>query len=126
MKEDVRIDYNNRKERGLFAAKDFKQNEIVFDLDGDMTEYPTKYSIEIGNGMHVTDRLGTFLNHSCKPNTEIDREKRVVRATHNITKEEELSFDYNLNEYQMASPFNCACGSENCQGIIKGRKVANI
>ncbi len=37
---------------------------------------------------------------------------------------EEISFDYELNEWDMATPFTCQCGNSNCRGYISGFKNA--
>jgi uncharacterized protein len=112
---------NKLGEQGLFAGKKFKKGEIVLKLVGQVNKKPTKYSIEVGENEHITDELGKYLNHSCDPNTKVEREKRVVSALRDITSDEELSFDYNENETKMADPFMCQCGSPNCRKFIGGK-----
>ncbi len=119
--KSVIIGTNSLKGVGLFAGKDFKNGETVLDLNGEITKEPTKYSIEVGDGEHITDEFGRCLNHSCEPNVGINREKRKVYAKQDISKGEEFLFDYNSNESRVASIFKCACGLKNCQGLIEGR-----
>lgn len=44
-------------------------NKIVFELKGEIINYPTKTSIQIGPNEHIEDELGQFINHHCYPNT---------------------------------------------------------
>ena len=45
--------------------------------------------------------------------------RRVLTAVRTIQPGEQISFDYNTTEYEMASPFRCHCGQ--CDGIeIRG------
>ena len=122
VREHVTVGMNKRGEKGLFASKDFKNREIIFNLEGGITQHPTKYSIEVGDDENITDEFGQYLNHSCEPSTTIERIKREVCATRDIAPGEELTFDYNSNEAEMASPFRCKCGAKNCQQFIEGRK----
>ena len=122
MREHVIVGINRHGEKGLFAGKNFKNKETVLKLEGAITRRPTQYSIEVGSDEHITDGVGQYLNHSCEPNTEIERARREVRARRDIAQGEELTFDYNSNETEMAYPFECKCGSPNCQGGIGGKK----
>ena len=57
------------------------------------------------------------LNHACDPNARIvGRELRALRA---IRASEEITFDYETTEWDMASPFPCGCA--RCGGrTIRG------
>lgn len=64
-----------------------------------------------------------FMNHSCEPNTCDQWDDKGIsefRATTKITKGEELTYDYNLEQYDYRSPFECRCGTETCRGMIYG------
>ncbi len=69
-----------------------------------------------------------FLNHSCQPNTH-DRFDTAVpaelKATRDIAEDEELTYDYILEQYDYGSPFECRCGVESCRGMIRGFKGLN-
>jgi len=123
VREHITVATNKHGEKGLFVNRDFKEGETIFGLEGNIARHPTKYSIEVGDNEHITDELGQCLNHSCKPNTKIERTKKEVCATRDVAQGEELTFDYNSNETEMASPFRCRCGSKNCQQFIGGRKA---
>src|SRR3989344_8603059 len=122
MREHLEVRVKPSGEKGLFPKRLFKKGEVVLKLEGTISSHPAKYSIEVGDDEHITDEIGSYLNHSCEPNTEIERAKREVRARRDIAQGEELTFDYNANETEMAYPFECKCGSKNCQGLIGGRK----
>ena len=98
---------------------------------------PSRWSIQVGEGLHVEpprellpdlepDRCPwRFLNHSCAPNAVLGSACRAegsplrLIALRSIDRWEEISFDYNSNEFELAAPFACACGA--CGGgVIRG------
>jgi SET domain-containing protein len=93
----------NFEGKGLFSTKEYKKNEIVFVLKGEIFSSPTRESIHIGNNKHIYDECGIFINHSFQPNIRIDNVNVV--ALQDIQEDDELTFNYNENEINMASPF---------------------
>jgi len=89
--------------KGLFTTKSCKKNEIVFVLEGEIFSEPTRESIYIGNGEHIYDEYGIFINHSFTPNIKIVN-KNVV-ALQDIESDTEVVFNYNDSELKMANPF---------------------
>jgi hypothetical protein len=89
--------------KGLYATKDFNTGEIITKLKGELNLIPTRESIHIGNGLHVIDSYGRFINHSFEPNTRI--EFNNVVAIKDIKKYDEITFNYNETEINMAQPF---------------------
>jgi len=76
---------------------------------------------EAGNAEDLSGRYPwRFLNHSCDPNAAV-RERQLI-AVRPIHPGEDLTFNYNTTEYDMASPFACHCGSLFCAGQIRGFK----
>jgi len=59
-----------------------------------------------------------FVNHSCKPNCEIDEVKgRIfVKTLRNLKAGEELTYDYWLYDGDDEAP--CFCGARNCRGSM--------
>ena len=98
-------DCSRVKGKGVFATKNYKINDIIHILDGEVKLIPNKYSIEIGKDMHIIDDYGKFINHSFSPNAKIDENK--VIAIKNISSGEEICYNYNDSESVMASPFYC-------------------
>jgi hypothetical protein len=92
---------------GLFTTKKYAQGEIIFILSGKEFDKPTRESIYIGeiNGkyIHVHDKYGQYINHSFEPSVIINGYN--VIAIKDLDISEEITFDYNQNELQMASPF---------------------
>lgn len=93
---------------GLFATKVHKKGSVVHVLQGTELENPSRESIRvvIGNKVtHIVDNYGQFINHSFNPSCFIDENKIV--ALIDIQPKTEITFNYNDNEVNMASPFMC-------------------
>ena len=88
---------------GLYSSKSYSKNEIIHILNGDIYTDPTKYTIHVGNGVHILDMYGRYMNHSFTPTTYIDGCKVVAFV--DIDAGDELTFDYNKTEIEMAEPF---------------------
>ena len=89
--------------KGLFAIKNYSKGEIVHTLTGEIFDHPTRESIHVGNNKHIYDEYGIFINHSFTPNIFIDGYLMV--ALHDIQANDELTFNYNDTEVNMANPF---------------------
>jgi hypothetical protein len=89
---------------GLHSTKFCKKGDIIFTLTGSINNYPTRESIYIGNGEHIYDEFGIYMNHSFTPTTRIGGVD--VYALMEISPGTELSFNYNENEITMADPFS--------------------
>ena len=117
-----------RQHRAL-AGRGVRAGDVVFRLDGVVVDRPDRYSVQVGVDRHLTlppDRNAAetdrfpwrFLNHSCAPNATIrGRELVALRDIHAL---EEVTFDYETTEWELASPFPCACGAERCRGEVRG------
>lgn len=88
---------------GLYATKSYSKSEIVYVLNGPISIKPSKYTIRIGDNQHILDKRGRYMNHSFDPTTYIDH-KNVIAAT-DINSGDELNFNYNASEVDMACPF---------------------
>ena len=88
---------------GLHTKCSHKKGAIIFTLTGTINTFPTRESIYIGNGQHIYDKWGIFMNHSFTPTTYIDGSS--VYALDDIEPGTELSFNYNESELSMAEPF---------------------
>lgn len=96
-------DSTNVNGKGLFATEHYAKGEIVFVLSGKIFDHPTRESIHIGNNKHIYDLQGIYINHSFEPTIYINGLN--VIAKHDIKKGDELMFDYNESEINMACPF---------------------
>jgi len=104
---------------GLHSTSFHKKGDIIFTLTGSINTYPTRESIYIGNGEHIYDEWGIYMNHSFTPTTRIDGVN--VYALDDIQSGAELSFNYNDNEITMAAPFDVN-GVHIC-GLKKETKI---
>lgn len=114
----------------LVAADSFAAGESVLHISGTPTSTKDRYSIQVGEDTHImpfpADTVEAqaekcpwmFTNHSCNPNVVIrDQQFVALRA---IEANEAITFDYETTEWEMAEPFQCACGAASCRGEIRG------
>ena len=116
----------------LVATRDLEVEDYILRLRGEIIESPSRYSVQIGPGQHVEvpaevqvkqplDRYRwRFLNHSCEPNAKF--ENRNLVAIREIKASEQITFDYNTTEYDLATPFECHCKSDGCCGLVRGNR----
>lgn len=119
---------SSRGQLAAFASADFAVDDPVVVIKGRSTTIPTRYTLQVGPDEHIDANPlpGTvggypewrFLNHACEPNTML--RGRVLVARRPIEDGEELTFDYESTEWDMATPFACECGSARCRRRIRG------
>jgi hypothetical protein len=114
----------------LVSTRPIPRSGYLFDVEGQVTDTPTRYTLQVGAGAHidlpgrhepeeVLDRyFWRFMNHSCEPSAVI-RGRRVFALTA-LEPWQEITFHYNTTEYDMAEPFICRCHSARCAGTIQG------
>lgn len=124
---------SNNGYAGIVAARDYAAGERLLPLRGHIKDHASRYSIQVGVDRHLEPDSTIsgggagpspwkFLNHSCDPNLSIDLAAECFVARRPIAAGEELSFNYLTTEWEMATPFDCHCGSPNCFGRIAGFK----
>jgi uncharacterized protein len=120
--------------RGLFAKAEIKKGEIVVVKGGYVLTRNQRDAIgkELGpSEIQITEDLFIgpatagereggmmHLNHSCEPNLGLQGQIVYV-ALRDIAIDEELTFDYAMNDdepYEMT----CRCGTKSCRGTITG------
>ena len=87
--------------KGLFIKNTYKKNDIIHVLNGELLD--SQQNPYVGKNKHILDKFGIFINHSFNPNTEIQGYNVV--AIKDINPGDEITFDYNVSEVNMASPF---------------------
>lgn len=114
----------------LVALQVFRAGERLFRLEGLTTAQPSRYSLQVGERLHLDLGPGhstaeimeryfwRFMNHSCEPSAEV--RGREVLARREIRPEEAVTYNYNTTEWDMAEPFACRCGSPRCLRQIRG------
>jgi hypothetical protein len=120
----------------LVACKTILRDESIFQIIGEYTTRPSRYSVQVGKQLHVDVAAGIdsevildnffwrFMNHGCEPTAYI-RECAVI-ALRDIAPWEEITFNYNTVEYDLAEPFVCCCNSPSCMGRIRGYKYLGL
>jgi hypothetical protein len=90
-------------EKGLFSTKKYKKGELLYILSGDIFDKPTRETIHIGGNKHIYDKYGIYINHSFNPNICIRGSELIALC--DIEIDDELFFNYNDTEINMANPF---------------------
>ena len=108
---------------GVFAATAIRSGEIVI-TSHLVKKLPgrTKYSLEL-HGEHILiDEPGVLVNHSCSPNCVLIENHHSgfdFIAVRDISKDEEVTFDYESIESEISAFQNCICGSPACRGTMR-------
>ena len=114
----------------LVANRSVAKGEQLFTVDGTLTSTPNRYTVQIGHRTHVDvpaeygfeailDQFyWRFMNHSCDPTVFI--RGRSVITLKPVTFGQDITFNYNTTEFDMAEPFACHCGSDRCIGQVQG------
>lgn len=117
---DVIVKKSKIEGRGVFAARDFKKNEIVLtwhpksltkvEFDN-LSDQESKYRHKEGDSYSIMQPPERYVNHSCNPNTSPFNSSDI--AIREIKQGEEITSDYN----GLSNPnFICNCGSDKCKG----------
>ncbi len=116
-----------RGEYRLVAVGTVPKGRVLMTVEGLLVDRPSRTSVQLDERTHVDVPPGVpieavadaypwrFLNHSCAPTAWLRGRKFV--ALRRILPSEEVTFDYNTTEYDMAAPFRCRCGSPSCSGV---------
>jgi hypothetical protein len=90
-------------QKGLFSTKEYKKGDILYILSGDIYDNPRRETIHIGNNRHIYDKYGMYINHSFNPNIFVNGCELIALCDIKIN--DELFFNYNDTEINMANPF---------------------
>ena len=115
-------------QHAVVANADIERGEVVLAVTGQEVALPTRYTLQVGRSLHIEAQqdgdgpdgypVWRFMNHGCEPNIVLRGRsfvaKRFIRAG------EEVTFDYDSTEWDMASPFRCHCSSPFCRINIRG------
>lgn len=146
----IEIVKTEKKGFGLRAAEDIPRDTFIYEYVGDVVSNPSfikrmrEYAedgiehfyfmmLQKDEFIDATKRggIGRFANHSCNPNCYVAKwtiEQHIrmgIFANRAIKKDEELTFNYNVDRYgHDAQP--CYCGEEKCVGFIGGKTQTDI
>ena len=102
---------------GVITTIDVKSDNIVYEFRGRQIPDPTRTSVRICR-KHIEDDIIAYVNHSCTPSVRVDDMSYndwnmfgtySLISTGDIAAGEELTFDYNSTEDEVAYPFKCSC-----------------
>lgn len=125
----VLVDSHGRR---LVAIRPIAAGHRLFTIEGREISAPTRYSVQIGAGLHIDQECAhdpndmvrrffyRYMDHDCDPTTII--RNRVVISIRDIEPGDGITFNYNTTEYELATPFACRCGSALCVGMVRGAK----
>jgi hypothetical protein len=106
---------------GVFTREPIRKRRFIIEYCGDLISDDEanrrggKYLFNLGNGRtidgKVRSNIARYLNHSCKPNCEIDiiGNKVFIHARRNIKAGEELTFDYGKEYFDFFIGKHCRC-----------------
>ncbi|MEI7719895.1 MAG: SET domain-containing protein [bacterium] len=118
--------------KGVFAGQQIKKGESIRAMSGQRLSWGKVEPLVLSGALNVDDpfQVGEnsfmvldpeprYFNHSCEPNAGVG-EGSVLVALQDITKGEEIFFDYSTTvcthcEWKMS----CACGSGACRKVIR-------
>jgi SET domain-containing protein len=148
---NVYISNSPLSEWGVFAAKDFKKGDVLYENTAiiiDVNEVPEEiilkteraeyklhkivHPVPLKDNLSILYNFDSFFNHHCDPNTfctlidENDPTRFRCNAKKDIKKDEELTCNYNTFYFYDDAPFQCNCGSTNCFGKIGGFKALSL
>ncbi len=109
---------------GLFTGEPISKGDCVIEYVGrvvpEKEQYTSrsKYLFEINSKLTIDGRprinKAGYINHSCKPNCEIEiyRNRVFVMALRKIKEGEELTYDYDTEYFdEHIKPKGCRCGT---------------
>lgn len=110
-------------QHALYALFSFTPGDTISDFSaGSVHDTPSYLTIQTGPDEHITlqpDFL-QYVNHSCDPNVFFDTDNMRLICIQPVAAGDELRFFYPSTEWEMAQPFVCNCGCNNCLQLITG------
>ena len=110
----------------VVTDKEFKRR-----MQTDYQKDSHHYCLHLGEGLVIDGhRMGgecRFVNHSCKPNCEMQKwsvngvYRMGLFSLKSLPVDEELSYDYNFSLFNPHEGQACRCNTENCRGVIGGK-----
>ena len=110
-------------EKSLVSLSNFKMGDVLtIFFAGNTFNVPNYLTIQIDTNTHISlsPEFLQYTNHSCNPNVFFDTNSMQLIALKEISANDHLCFFYPSTELDMARPFECKCGSNNCLNTIRG------
>ncbi|MEI6528597.1 MAG: SET domain-containing protein-lysine N-methyltransferase [bacterium] len=125
---------------GLFALKDFHQNEVIIDkgawdesrlitwdefetIDPITKRKLVDFCYKADEGIYAPQNINRlnmayFFNHNCEPNSYSDEDGNYI-AKRDISIGEEFTIDVEALMKKTVISFECHCGSPKCRKLIR-------
>lgn len=112
--------------KGVFAGRNFTPGDLILVLKGQKFKWGDPihltvggdYLIQTGHKSYIMpDSPGVYLNHSCKPNAGIHKNRRLI-AISDIHEGDEITFDYSTTMDENFWTLDCRCGESGCREKI--------
>ena len=116
---------------GVFAGEKISAGEEILTFLGplierrDMPEIHSQdedYYLQVGDDLFLgpSGWIDDYINHSCDPNSGVVIEGKVSKlvAVQNISRGDEIRFDYSTTMYRPILVMKCWCGSTLCRGEV--------
>ncbi len=110
-------------QRSLHATRFFDAGDIICTFSAGTVQTEASYlTVQTGIDQHITlqPEFLQYINHSCDPNVFFNTTSLELEALKAIQPGDELMFFYPSTEWNMAQPFDCYCGSNQCLHQIRG------
>lgn len=113
--------------RAVFAVEPFEKDELIVIWGGEvisgkqvagLSQRKRRLILQVEDDHYLlTSREGPadWINHSCEPNSGLFGHIVLV-AIRDISRGEEICFDYAMSDSSAYDEFDCMCGSANCRG----------
>jgi uncharacterized protein len=111
---------------GLFAGRPFARGEPLSRLEGPVIDFARTtrmgpdeaHPIQVARDRYIAATgFGRYLNHSCEPNAGF-RGLTLV-ALDEVTRHEEIRFDYSTTMAEDRWTMTCRCGAACCRGVVR-------
>lgn len=105
------------------ATKAIQPGETISRFHAGTTQpYATYLTVQTGVDRHITllPEYLQYINHSCEPSVFFNTTTMELVALKPLVAGDELTFFYPSTEWDMAQPFVCNCGNNNCLQLING------
>jgi hypothetical protein len=113
----------DNKQNSLHSTTSFKKGEVICNFKAGLTQKNATYlTVQVDIDKHITlqPEFLQYINHSCEPSVFFDTTTMQLIALQDLNAGDEFTFFYPSTEWDMAQPFVCNCGSNNCLQLING------
>ena len=143
----VRVGRSRIQGTGVFAKRKIAKGTRILEYLGERVpvsrflvaisdgKAPSIYAFRVNDSFIIDGAVNgnesRFINHACEPNCEayVFDDKPYIYAMRDITRGEELTFDYRLHSTTGSTigqrdqeQLRCLCGSDNCRGSMLADK----